>query len=243
MVGGKATWVKSAIRRWRSHQQCHSSIQKQHHQFYRSTEGRPKQHCCVQDWAQISTSSTRWKAMPMRIASSAYYTDSGEYKLFVWRQPARIVKRTVGLGEAGFDYVEVINGLKPGDKVVVSDMNDYKKKKRTEGEMKIKYDYDYIKRYQQNLPYGRDWNGSAGGNVNLRSGKRWNSLSIMGPSGCSLTLLNIMGLLDLPTSGAVEWEEYNSYYKDEGQAHSSIHNQKTGLRISQSFPSSTRWCD
>jgi HlyD family secretion protein len=34
------------------------------------------------------------------------------------------------LGEAGFDYVEVLSGLKPGDKVVVSDMNDYKDKNK-----------------------------------------------------------------------------------------------------------------
>ena len=44
------------------------------------------------------------------------------------------MKRKVKLGEAGFDYVEVISGLKPGDRVVVSDMNEYKDK----GKLKIK---------------------------------------------------------------------------------------------------------
>ena len=74
------------------------------------------------------------KSNVMRIANSAYYTGPGEYKLFVADGNDRIVKRTVKLGEAGFDYVEVINGLKPGDKVVVSDMNDYKEK----SELKVK---------------------------------------------------------------------------------------------------------
>jgi HlyD family secretion protein len=74
------------------------------------------------------------KTHVMRIANSAYYTGPGEYKLFVADGNDRIVKRTVKLGEAGFDYVEVISGLKPGDHVVVSDMNDYKEK----SELKVK---------------------------------------------------------------------------------------------------------
>jgi len=70
----------------------------------------------------------------MRIANSAYYTGPGDYNLFVSDGKGEIVKRKVKLGEAGFDYVEVISGLKPGDRVVVSDMNEYKDK----GKLKIK---------------------------------------------------------------------------------------------------------
>ena len=66
----------------------------------------------------------------MRIANSAYYTGPGDYNLFVANGNGEIVKRKVKLGEAGFDYVEVVSGLKPGDRVVVSDMNDYKDKSR-----------------------------------------------------------------------------------------------------------------
>jgi HlyD family secretion protein len=66
----------------------------------------------------------------MRIANSAYYTGPGIYSLFVANSNGEIVKRKVKLGEAGFDYVEVLSGLKPGDKVVVSDMNDYKDKNK-----------------------------------------------------------------------------------------------------------------
>ena len=70
------------------------------------------------------------KSDVMRIANSAYYTGPGLYSLFVANSNGEIVKRKVKLGEAGFDYVEVLSGLKPGDKVVVSDMNDYKDKNK-----------------------------------------------------------------------------------------------------------------
>lgn len=70
------------------------------------------------------------KSDVMRIANSAYYTGPGIYSLFVANSNGEIVKRKVKLGEAGFDYVEVLSGLKPGDKVVVSDMNDYKDKNK-----------------------------------------------------------------------------------------------------------------
>ena len=70
------------------------------------------------------------KSDVMRIANSAYYTGPGIYSLFVANSNGEIVKRKVKLGEAGFDYVEVLSGLKPDDKVVVSDMNDYKDKNK-----------------------------------------------------------------------------------------------------------------
>ena len=40
------------------------------------------------------------------------------------------IKRKVQLGDSNFEYVEVISGLKPGDKVVVSDMSSYKNKNK-----------------------------------------------------------------------------------------------------------------
>ena len=70
------------------------------------------------------------KSDVMRIANSAYYTGPGIYSLFVANSNGEIVKRKVKLGEAGFDYVEVFSGLKTGDKVVGSDMNDYKDKNK-----------------------------------------------------------------------------------------------------------------
>lgn len=37
----------------------------------------------------------------------------------------RLVRRNVELGEANYDYVEVISGLRQGEQVVVSDMEQY----------------------------------------------------------------------------------------------------------------------
>ena len=54
----------------------------------------------------------------------------GEYELFVQDSKDEVVKRKVQLGDSNFEYVEVISGLKPGDKVVVSDMSSYKNKNK-----------------------------------------------------------------------------------------------------------------
>jgi len=36
----------------------------------------------------------------------------------------------VQLGDSNFEYVEVVSGLQPGDRVVVSDMSQYKNKNK-----------------------------------------------------------------------------------------------------------------
>ena len=66
----------------------------------------------------------------LRLANASYYVGRGEYKLFVQDSKDEIVKRKVQLGDSNFEYVEVISGLKPGDKVVVSDMSSYKNKNK-----------------------------------------------------------------------------------------------------------------
>ena len=62
----------------------------------------------------------------VRIKNASFYTGPGSYDLFVEEEKDKLVKRRVNLGECDFDHVEVIEGLKPGDKVVISDMSDYK---------------------------------------------------------------------------------------------------------------------
>jgi len=69
----------------------------------------------------------------MRIANGSYYVGKGEYDLFV-TNGNQLIKRKVQLGDSNFEYVEVLSGLKPGDRVVVSDMSPYKSKSK----MKIK---------------------------------------------------------------------------------------------------------
>ena len=68
----------------------------------------------------------------MRIANASYYVGRGEYELFVQDSDNEIIKRKVQLGDSNFEYVEVVSGLQPGDKVVVSDMSNYKNKSKLE---------------------------------------------------------------------------------------------------------------
>ena len=64
----------------------------------------------------------------MRIANASYYVGRGEYDLFVMTSDDEIVKRKVQLGDSNFEFVEVVSGLQPGDRGVVSDMSQYKNK-------------------------------------------------------------------------------------------------------------------
>ena len=64
----------------------------------------------------------------MRIANASYYVGRGEYELFVMTAEDEIVKRKVQLGDSNFEYAEVVSGLQPGDRVVVSDMSQYNNK-------------------------------------------------------------------------------------------------------------------
>jgi len=66
----------------------------------------------------------------LRIANASYYVGRGEYDLFVMTSDDEIVKRKVQLGDSNFEFVEVVSGLNPGDKVVVSDMTNYKNKNK-----------------------------------------------------------------------------------------------------------------
>ena len=54
----------------------------------------------------------------------------GEYELLVCTSENEMVKRKVQLGDSNFEYVEVMSGLQPGDKVVVNDMSAYKNKNK-----------------------------------------------------------------------------------------------------------------
>ena len=72
---------------------------------------------------------TAVKDSVMRIANGSYYVGSGEYELFV-RSGNELLKRKVQLGDSNYELVEVVSGLKPGDQVVVSDMSNYKNKRK-----------------------------------------------------------------------------------------------------------------
>lgn len=61
----------------------------------------------------------------VRIPMGKYYKGTGEYYLFVEDGDDRLVRRRVSLGESNRSHVEVLSGLKPGERVVISSMSDY----------------------------------------------------------------------------------------------------------------------
>lgn len=66
----------------------------------------------------------------VRITNGPFYTGPGEYELFVLDGDDELLRRKVNLGDSNFEYVEVKSGLQPGDRVVISDMKEFKTKKR-----------------------------------------------------------------------------------------------------------------
>lgn len=66
----------------------------------------------------------------IRIPNGNYYHGSGKYTLFVDNGDNHLERRDVNLGEANFDYVEVLSGLKPGERIVRNDLSEYNDKSR-----------------------------------------------------------------------------------------------------------------
>lgn len=62
----------------------------------------------------------------VRISNHTYYKGAGEYELFVMKDDEQLERRNIRLGDSNYEYVEVLSGLKPGEKVVISDMQDFK---------------------------------------------------------------------------------------------------------------------
>lgn len=75
-----------------------------------------------------------YKENVVRIPNGKYFKGSGEYDLFVLDGTDRLKKRHVKLGDSNRTYVEVVSGLKPGDRVAIGDMDPY----RTRNSLKIK---------------------------------------------------------------------------------------------------------
>lgn len=66
----------------------------------------------------------------VRIPNSNYYHGPGAYILFIDNGDGYLERRDVVLGGGNFDYVEVKSGLKPGDKVVKTDLSKHNSSKR-----------------------------------------------------------------------------------------------------------------
>ncbi len=62
-----------------------------------------------------------------RIPNGQYFHGAGRYVIFVVDESGRnLLPRNVTLGDSNFDYVEVVAGLSPGERVVISDMSDFR---------------------------------------------------------------------------------------------------------------------
>lgn len=62
----------------------------------------------------------------VRISNHTYYKGAGEYEMFVMKDDEQLERRNIRFGDSNYEYVEVLSGLKPGEKVVISDMQDFK---------------------------------------------------------------------------------------------------------------------
>ncbi len=63
----------------------------------------------------------------IRIPSGSYYSGPGLYKLFVSDGRSSLERREVRLGDSNRQWVEVTDGLHPGEQVVTTNMSDYEK--------------------------------------------------------------------------------------------------------------------
>jgi HlyD family secretion protein len=63
------------------------------------------------------------KANVLRLPNGTYYKDRGYKEMYVIRGN-KAYRTKVLLGDANFDYVEVLEGLKEGEKVILSDIGD-----------------------------------------------------------------------------------------------------------------------
>ncbi len=61
----------------------------------------------------------------VRIPNGPYFKGPSVYELFVVTSEGELERRKIRLGESNYEYVEVVEGLKPGDRVVISDMSGY----------------------------------------------------------------------------------------------------------------------
>lgn len=70
-----------------------------------------------------------FRSKVLRLKNGTYYRGPGEYQVFVCDGNNRLKRRKIKTGDCNREYVEITEGLRPGDLVVVSDMETHKNKK------------------------------------------------------------------------------------------------------------------
>lgn len=63
-----------------------------------------------------------YKADVLRMPSGSFFKGPGEYRVFVYDGDSYLRRRNVRLGDSNSSYIEVLDGLQPGDRVVTADM-------------------------------------------------------------------------------------------------------------------------
>lgn len=74
--------------------------------------------------------SADFKSHVTRLPNGPYYKGSGTYRLFVYTADDELERRSAELGDCNREYVEVVSGLKPGDRVILNDMQSHQNKQR-----------------------------------------------------------------------------------------------------------------
>lgn len=77
-----------------------------------------------------------YKSDVLRVPNGSFYKGEGKYQVFVFDSENRAVRRTVHAGDCNRDYVEILDGLLPGDKIIVSDTEQY----NTKNKLNIKWE-------------------------------------------------------------------------------------------------------
>lgn len=77
-----------------------------------------------------------YKSEVLRVPNGAFYKGEGDYRMFVFDSKDRAVRRSIRVGDGNRDYVEILDGLKPGDKIIISDTEHYSNKNK----LKIKWE-------------------------------------------------------------------------------------------------------
>lgn len=68
----------------------------------------------------------------VRVSNGSGFTGVPVQDVFVLRADGKAERRTVKVGLANFDYVEILEGIRAGERVIVSDMSKYKNAKELE---------------------------------------------------------------------------------------------------------------
>lgn len=77
-----------------------------------------------------------YKSDVLRVPNGSFYKGEGKYQVFVFDSENGAVRRTVHAGDCNRDYVEILDGLQPGDKIIVSDTEQY----NTKNKLNIKWE-------------------------------------------------------------------------------------------------------